>query len=149
MAHKAATENEDLTRLAHHGYEMFHQLPEGSSPLACLANSLAGLLRWAKFMETSWPASPDLLAGWSAHLASKPLTETKTITYKMGDCFMTPDPVGGFGDKLMNFLKPRLNIDLLTRADAPLGISIVAPRDNKTGWELIDITIDLGACDTW
>ena len=48
----------------------------------------------------------------------------------------------------MNVLRPRLDLDLLTRADAPMGISIVAPRDNESGWELIEITVDPGACDT-
>ena len=61
---------------------------------------------------------------------------------------MTPDQVSGFGDKLMNVLRPRLNIDLLTRADAPMGISIVAPRDNESGWEFIEIAVDSGARDT-
>ena len=48
----------------------------------------------------------------------------------------------------MNALRPRLDLDLLTRADGPGGISIVALRDNESGWELIEITVDSGACDT-
>ena len=60
---------------------------------------------------------------------------------------MTPELPIGFGNKLMNTLRPRLDIDL-TRADAPGGISIIAPKDNESGWELIEITVDSGACDT-
>ena len=48
----------------------------------------------------------------------------------------------------MNVLRPRLNIDSLTRSDAAMGISIVALRDKESGWELIEITADSGACDT-
>ena len=29
-----------------------------------------------------------------------------------------------------------------------MGIAIVAPGDNESGWELIEITVDSGACDT-
>ena len=52
MSHKAATEYEEMAKNAHRGYETFHQLPEGSSPPACLDNSSAGILGWAKYMET-------------------------------------------------------------------------------------------------
>ena len=75
-------------------------------------------------------------------------TEKKTIPCKSSGCCMAPDAVSGFENKPMNVLLPRLDLDLLTRADAPMGISIVAPRDNKSGWELIEITVGSGACDT-
>ena len=61
---------------------------------------------------------------------------------------MSTEPASGFGNKLMNALRPRLDLDLLTRADTPGGMSIVAPRDNESGWELINIIVDSGACDT-
>ena len=52
ISHWAATEYEEMVKNAHCGYETFHQLPEGSSPPACLKNSSAGILGWAKYMET-------------------------------------------------------------------------------------------------
>ena len=61
---------------------------------------------------------------------------------------MSTEPASEFGNKLMNSLRPRLDLDLLTRADAPGGISIVDHQDNESGWELIEITVDSGACDT-
>ena len=41
----------------------------------------------------------------------------------------------------------RFDLDLLTRADALMGISIVALRDSTSGCELIKITVDSGACE--
>ena len=135
MSYRAAIEYEEMVKNAHRGYETFHQLPEGSSPPACLENSSAGILGWAKYMETIKATKCDS-------------TRKRTITCKLGDCCMSPVPVSGLENKLMNALRPRLDLDLLTRADAPMGISIVAPRDNESGWELIEITVDSGACDT-
>ena len=94
--------------------QTFHQLPERSSPPACLENTSAGILCWAKYMET--------IKATKCYS-----TEKMTIACKFGDCCMAPDPVSGFENNLMNVLRPRLDLDLLTRADAPIGISIVAP----------------------
>ena len=80
--------------------------------------------------------------------ASDKSAEKKTITRKLGDCCMTPDPASGFGVTLMSVLRPRLNINLLTRADAPRGVSIVASRDNESGWESTATTVDSGGCGT-
>ena len=123
-----------MVKNAHRGYETFHQLPEGSSPPACLKNSSAGILGWAKYMETIKASKIE------------PLGE-RTMTCAMSNCCMMTEPPIGFGSKLMNALRPRLDIDLLTRADAPGGISIIAPKDDESGWELIEITVDSGACD--
>ena len=135
MFHKAAIEHEEIVQNAHRGYETFHQLLEGSSPPACLETSSAGILGWAKYMETIKAAKCEPLG-------------KRTITCALGSCCMTSEPASGFGNKLMNVLRPRLDLDLLTRADAPMGISIVAPRDNESGWEFIEMTDDSGACDT-
>ena len=116
-----------MVKNAHRGYETFHQLPEGSSPPACLENSSAGILGWAKYMETIKASRVEPLG-------------KRMMTCAMSNCCMTTEPTIGFGNKLMNALRPRLDFDLLTRADAPGGISIIAPKDNESGWELIEIT---------
>ena len=103
-AYKAATEYDELRRSARRGYEHFHQLPEGLSPPACHTNSSAGALGWAKYTETIKP------------MAEK-APEAVTIAAKLIDYIQVPSA------NLVNILRPESNIDLLTRADAPLGIS--------------------------
>ena len=101
-----------MVKNAHHGYETFRLLPEGSSPPACLENSSAAILGWAKYMETIKATRCDT-------------TGKRTIACALGNCCMSPEPASHFENKLMNVLRPRLDLDVLTRADAPMGISIV------------------------
>ena len=108
MSHRAANEYEEMVKSAHRGYETFHQLPEGSSPPACLENSSAGVLGWAKSMETIKASKCEPMG-------------KRTTTCALSNCCMSTEPASGFGNKLTNALQPRLDLDLLTRAEAPGG----------------------------
>ena len=65
-------------------------------------NSSAGFLGWAKFMSTMQPMAERA-------------PEKMTISVKLSDCIQVPSGT------LMHILKPRLNTDLLTRADSRWG----------------------------
>ena len=88
MFHKAAIECDEMVKNAHRGYETCYQLPEGSSPPACLENSSAGILGCAKYMETIKATKCNSTEKW-------------TIMCKLGDCCMSPEPVSGRENKLM------------------------------------------------
>ena len=141
---------ETILEKAKSGYELFHQLPTGSCTKEQMENSSTGILGWAQFEEltrsgggsmcdlvpapaleisASGPSAVDVPSSklvWSKHVVT---------TVALSDALS-----GTEGEK---------HVDVLTKATTSAARTVSNVNGQPSaGWELIEITVDSGSCDT-
>ena len=130
-AQSAAVAYQELVDKALKGYELFHELPAGSSTSQQAENSSAGLIGWMRYHESM-----------KDKVEKNPGSGTTVITARLADCSFVDD----VEFPTLGVKKSVKSCNLITKQDPPT-ISIVAPA-SLDGWEEIEITVDSGACDT-
>ena len=114
---------------ARSGFEHFHILADGSSTQRQVETSSAGLIGWAKYGVTTLYEYQEQ----HLHLPHRvpPGNPRRAVKLQLSDLL---------GEK------HEKHVDLMTRATTQGAMTISSTA--RDGWEVIEITIDSGACDT-